>query len=138
MDKSMQQDRMRRWEDCLSPGPNCDCGRLKTSILEQLIQAADISHTMQDWEIYQRWNRKLYKETTFAFQCERGANDPSDFWHKGEFGFFDFVVIPLATRLAQHPVFAKAGQEMLRNAKRNREEWQRSGETAVMKYRYAQ
>ena len=122
MDKDMQQDRVRRWTECLDSGLGCDSDLLKTSILEQLIQAADISHTMQDWEIYQQWNHKLYREMTVSFQGGRGDRDPSDFWYQGEFGFFDYVVIPLATCLAQYQELANQGKrcyEMQRRIAKN-------------------
>lgn len=104
-----------------------------TSIVEQLIQAADISHTMQEWEVYQQWNHRLYGEMTVAFQDGRGDRDPSEFWYQGEFGFFDYVVVPLATCMAQHKELGTSGQVMLRHAKKNREEWEREGEAVVMK-----
>ena len=35
---------------------------LGTIILEHLLQAADISHCMQNWNVYLKWNERLFDE----------------------------------------------------------------------------
>jgi hypothetical protein len=48
------------------------------------------------WHIYRKWNERLFKEMTLAFQNGHMAVNPMTFWYKGELGFFDNYVIPLA------------------------------------------
>ena len=33
-----------------------DLDRKATIVIEHIIQASDVSHTMQHWHVYQRWN----------------------------------------------------------------------------------
>jgi predicted transposase YbfD/YdcC len=60
-------------------------------IVEHLIQASDVSHTMQEhWHIYRKWNERLFEEMYEAYKEGRAEADPSEFWYKGEIGFFRF------------------------------------------------
>jgi hypothetical protein len=45
--------------------PACDTvNRKATIVIEHLIQASDIAHTMQHWHIYRKWNERLLKKCT--------------------------------------------------------------------------
>ena len=57
--------------------------------------------------------------------------DPREFWYKGEIGFFDNYVIPLANKLKNCNVFGVSSDEYLGYAVRNREEWAERGEDIV-------
>jgi hypothetical protein len=46
----------------------------------------------------------------------RRAKDPSEFWAKGEIGFFDFYIIPLAKKLKDCGVFGVSSDEYLQYA----------------------
>jgi hypothetical protein len=61
----------------------------------------------------------------------RMDNDPSENWYKGEMGFFDFYIIPLAKKLAECGVFGKSSDEYLNYALSNRREWEARGEEVV-------
>jgi len=63
-------------------------------VIEHLIQASDVAHTMQHWHIYRRWNQRLFEEV--AYKDGRSETDPSLNWYKGEIGLFDFYILPLA------------------------------------------
>ena len=76
-----------------------------TLVFEQIMQASDVSHTMQHWHIYQKWNERLFAEMLTAYQNGRMGNDPSKGWYQGELGFFDNYVIPLAKKLKECGVF---------------------------------
>ena len=65
--------------------------RKATYIMETVMQAADVSHTMQPFPIYKKWNQKLYREMYTAFHSGRAENDPTDSWYQGDIGFFDFL-----------------------------------------------
>ena len=64
--------------------------------MEHLIQASDVSHTMQHWHIYRKWNARLFHEMHAAYKSGRTDTDPSERWYKSELWFFDNYVIPLA------------------------------------------
>jgi hypothetical protein len=57
----------------------------------------------------------------------RSEQDPTDFWYKGELGFLDFYVIPLAKKLKDCGVFGVSSDEYLQYALNNRREWERKG-----------
>lgn len=102
-----------------------------TIVLEHIIQASDVSHTMQHWHVYQKWNRKLFQEMSLAYQQGRMAKDPATFWYQGELGFFDNYVIPLAKKLQECQVFGVSSDEYLNYAKSNRIEWELKGQSIV-------
>merc|ERR1712232_1303037 len=75
--------------------------RKATIVIEHIIQASDVAHTMQHWHIYVKWNERLYAEMYKAYVEGRADTDPTDNWYKGEIGFFDYYVIPLAEKLSE-------------------------------------
>merc|ERR1712157_203420 len=108
-----------------------DKNRKATIVIEHLIQASDVSHTMQHWHIFKEWNEKLFMEMYKAFQTGRAATDPSIGWYEGEIGFFDFYVIPLAKKLDNCGVFGVSSHEYLNYAVQNRLQWAREGKSVV-------
>jgi hypothetical protein len=83
------------------------------AISEQIMQAADVSHTMQHFSTFTKWNKRLYHEVLAAHKCgrtlahheqRRGCSapeihHPKENWYDSEIGFFTFYIIPLAERL---------------------------------------
>ena len=69
-----------------------------------------------------------------AFKEGRSAKDPSEFWYKGEIGFFDFYIIPLAKKLKECGVFGVSSVEYLDYAEKNRKEWAQRGQDIVAEY----
>jgi len=86
---------------------------------------------MQHWHIYRKWNQNLFSELYVAYLNGRMAQDPAEFWYKGEIGFFDFYIIPLTQKLKDCGVFGKSSGEYLNYALKNREEWVTKGEGIV-------
>ena len=134
-DKELGQLRRDRWERAFN-----DDGSLSgtvinnlraTIVMEHIIQASDVSHTMQHWHVYQKWNRRLFEEMCRAWKEGRMGADPRGFWYKGELGFFDNYVIPLANKLKDCNVFGVSSDEYLGYAVRNREEWAERGEDII-------
>eukprot|EP00980_Cylindrotheca_fusiformis_P009540 scaffold2090_cov103-Cylindrotheca_fusiformis.AAC.6 len=102
VDKELQALRKNRWETAFTntvvrDESSDDCKA--TIVIGPLIQALDVAHTMQHWHIYKSWNEKFFMECYGAYQAGRADSDPSANWYKGELGFFDFYVIPLAKKL---------------------------------------
>jgi len=99
------------------------------SLIQHLIQAADIAHSMQSFETSLRWNYRLFKELHACFTSNLLPADPGSFWATGEVGFFDAYVQPLATGLSR--ITSCPGSDeilMLSNfAKTNQDQWARHG-----------
>lgn len=77
---------------------------------------------------------RLFRELYDAYLGGRMANDPSEGWYKGEMGFFDFYIIPLAKKLENCGVFGVSSDECLQYAQANRQEWELKGEQIVQNY----
>ena len=108
------------------------CLRRLTIFFTQL--DSDVSHTMQHWHVYKQWNERFFFELYSAYKSGRASTDPSEGWYKGEIGFFDFYIIPLAKKLESCGVFGVSSHEYLNYAQSNREEWVREGENIVREY----
>ena len=152
MDKGLKELRNARWDKAfktgnpdkelnnpgssttptLSEGTSKDAvDRKATIVIEHLIQASDVAHTMQHWHVYRKWNERLLEEMYVAYVQGRSSQDPTVDWYKGEIGFFDFYIIPLAKKLKDCGVFGKSSDEYLNYAERNRAEWVEQGELVV-------
>eukprot|EP00934_Nitzschia_sp_Nitz4_P009441 Nitzschia sp. Nitz4//scaffold270_size25879//13071//16782//NITZ4_008299-RA/size25879-augustus-gene-0.20-mRNA-1//-1//CDS//3329545193//9431//frame0 len=137
-DKDLKVLRNNKWEkafaeveDGTEQDPRDVINRKATIVIEHLIQASDVSHTMQHWKVYRKWNECLYAEMYAAYKAGRSDKDPTDFWYKGELGFFDFYIIPLAKKLKECGVFGVSSDEYLIYAQNNRAEWEMKGEHIV-------
>lgn len=147
-DKELQGLRRNRWDNAFQKYSTPhgsrqstildDTNRKATIVMEHLIQASDVSHTMQHWHIYQKWNERLFAEMAVAYQHGRMDKDPTLNWYEGELGFFDNYVIPLAKKLKECGVFGVSCDEYLNYALENRREWENKGKevvaTMVQKY----
>lgn len=104
-----------------------------TIVLEHIMQASDVCHTMQHWHIYRKWNQRLFFEMMLAHKNGRMMNNfnPSASWYNSELGFFDNYIIPLAKKLKDCNVFGVSSDECLNFALRNRQEWEARGEEIV-------
>jgi hypothetical protein len=141
MDKKLGALRKNRWDKAFhseSDGPQESrqdmANRKATIVIEHMIQASDVCHTMQHWQIYTQWNERFFHECYQAYLNGRADNDPSKNWYKGEMGFFDFYIIPLAKKLKECGVFGVSSDEFLTYAKNNRDEWEKRGQSMVEGY----
>jgi hypothetical protein len=133
-DKELNDLRKSRWDRAFSEQSNSNEGDKDlraTIVIEHIIQASDVSHTMQHWHIYRKWNERLFSEMYQAFKAGRMGVDPSTFWYKGELGFFDNYIIPLAKKLKDCNVFGVSSDECLNYAMQNRAEWESRGEQVL-------
>ncbi|CAB9505204.1 Receptor-type guanylate cyclase gcy [Seminavis robusta] len=140
IDKDLGAQRKARWEKAFAE----DCeekardplaiNRKATIVLEHLMQASDVSHTMQHWVVFRKWNERLFNEMYQAFVDGRSDRDPSKGWYQGELGFFDYYIIPLAKKLETCGVFGVSSHEYLSYAQANRREWEAKGEQLVKDY----
>lgn len=136
VDKDLKQIRNLRWDHAFSHSAIIVNDRHKdnhkaTIVIEHLIQASDVSHTMQHWHIYRKWNERFFQECYYAYVDGRAEKNPVDSWYEGEIGFFDFYIIPLAKKLQDCGVFGVSSDEYLNYAIRNRQEWEKRGREEV-------
>ena len=63
-DKELNDLRKTRWDKAFSSdSQGVDVNNLRaTIVIEHIIQASDVSHTMQHWHVYRKWNKKLFQE----------------------------------------------------------------------------
>ena len=130
----MQELQAKRWTKAFEPGHDGEPDRENfkaTVVLEHIMQASDVAHTMQHWQVYQKWNRRLFDELYTAYKAGRCAKNPATFWVEGEKKFLDNYVIPLAKKLKDCGVFGAASDECLNYAMNNRREWETKGDGIV-------
>ena len=78
-DKDMKAIRESRWDRAFHSDPNrdqplsnWDSTNLKaTIVIEHLIQASDVSHTMQHFDVYMKWNERLFTEMYVFVGCAK-------------------------------------------------------------------
>jgi hypothetical protein len=136
VDKDLKTLRNQRWDVVFSHKCNdayCPCVKdmKATIVIEHLIQASDVAHTMQHWHVYRRWNERFFMECYQAYLDGRSESNPANSWYQGEIGFFDFYIIPLAKKLKECGVFGVSSDEYLSYALQNRSEWEQRGEDLV-------
>ena len=136
MDKDLGSARKQRWNAAFSEqAPDASDismnDRKATIVIEHLIQASDVAHTRQHWQIYRKWNARLFKEMYHAHKIGRSKLNPAVIWYKGEIGFLDNYVIPLARKLKDCGVFGVSSDEYLNYAQQNRKLWEDKGEELV-------
>jgi hypothetical protein len=135
VDKDLKSLRNNRWDAAFDESKMVDENRARmlkaTIVIEHLIQASDVAHTMQHWHIYRRWNERFFKECYQAFLDGRAEQNPAKTWYQGEIGFFDYYIIPLAKKLKECGVFGVSSDEYLSYATQNRKEWEQRGEDLV-------
>jgi 3'5'-cyclic nucleotide phosphodiesterase len=145
MDANLKALRNARWDRAFSPLPSEEVidveaksqdavNRKATIVIEHLIQASDVAHTMQHWHVYRRWNARLYQELCLAYKKGRLAKHPKDFWFEGEKGFFDNYIIPLAHKLRDCGVFGVSSFEYLDYAMENRRRWEEHGQELLAEW----
>jgi hypothetical protein len=127
-DKDLLSLRNSRWNKAFSCDDESASELKATIVIEHIIQAADVAHTMQHWHVYQKWNEQLFAEMCAAYEAGRGPEKhPSTTWYEGELWFFDNYVIPLAKKLRNCGVFGVSSDEYLNYAEKNRAEWEQRG-----------
>jgi hypothetical protein len=149
VNKDLQQQRKLRWnrvfgspnaQESAPTGASDDLAdqteeerksERRVALLELVIQASDVSHTMQHWHVYRQWNSCLFTEMDKAWKAGRADNDPRGDWYKGEIGFFKFYILPLAELIKSSSAFGALGAELYHSAHSNLIEWEMKGESVV-------
>eukprot|EP00536_Pseudo-nitzschia_multiseries_P002472 jgi/Psemu1/251665/estExt_Genewise1Plus.C_330084 len=142
IDEDLKKLRQNRWRKVVSTkihGENRmesteNANRMATVVIEHIIQASDVSHTMQHWHVFLKFNERLFREMHRGYKEGRSETDPSTYWYEGELRFFQFYIIPLAKRLKQCDVFGVSSDEYYLQAECNRNEWALKGKEIIKGY----
>ena len=97
-------------------------------VVETMMNVADVAHSMQSWELFLFWNRRLFEELYVAFKMGRSIIDPSNDWYENQVGFYKLYIIPLAEKMHTCGVFGKLGREWMNNAVLILDRWSMEGE----------
>ena len=131
-DETSQASFQDRWEKAFGTKATPTGTHLRaTVVLELLMQASRIGHTMQHWHIFQKWNERLYQEKSLAYKQGNATDDPSGEWYKKELAFFDDFVIPIAEKIRDCQVFGDKSDECFGYANKNRDKFEANGEDIV-------
>jgi hypothetical protein len=96
-------------------------------VLETMMIVADVAHTMQDFDVFVKWNKSLYCELLHAFVIGRNGFDPSAGWYENQIGFYKGYIIPLAEKLERCGVFGDKGSVFVECARVNLQRWTEDG-----------
>jgi hypothetical protein len=107
--------------------------RKATTIIELISQASNVSHAMQHWYIYLKWNKSLFQEMYRAFKHGRLEENPAGYWYERELRSLDNYVIPLASKVHHCNAFGGV-DEFLQFATDNRAEWSGKGREIVAEW----
>lgn len=85
-DTELSNLRKERWSKAFSEQGNAaDTNDARaTIVIEHIMQASDVAHTMQHWHIYQRFNKRLFEEIYVAYRSGRCEMNPVEFWYEGK------------------------------------------------------
>jgi hypothetical protein len=141
-DKELAALRKKRWNEAfhldnseyIEESKTAGANRKATVVIENLIQASNVSYTMQHWRVYLKWNERLFHEMYNAYLADLAEKDPSEGWYHGEIESFDSYIIPLTRNLKDCDVFGVTSDEYLNYATDNRNEWEAVGQEIVAGY----
>lgn len=107
--------------------PNPRTNLHATLLVESLLQASYVSHSMQHWQVFQKWNERLYLEKQISSRSDAGSRPVMGSYYSWQMDWLDVKVIPLAVRLKSCGMFGSAGEEYFDYADRNRRHWELQG-----------
>ena len=105
-----------------------------TVAIEHIIQGADWSHYMQQFDAFVTWNEKQFSEAYKNYQNGILRTNPVENWYFTQLAFFETYIIPLSKRIRNCGLFGIAGEEYFRHAQRNRHEWDNKGQELIETY----
>jgi 3'5'-cyclic nucleotide phosphodiesterase len=137
-DNGLKRKRLRHFDQVFHPekSSSVQTSQNVAVLIEHILQASDVIHTMQHWDVYQKWNQCSLEETYVAYQSGHGTTNPTDTWYDDELSFFDHYVIPLAKRIKSCEMFDDHfSDELLVYATKNRRQWEKNGQKIIQQFR---
>jgi len=98
------------------------------AVLETMMNVADVAHTMQSFNTFVKWNRRLFRELHTARSAGRLPFDPSVNWYENQIGFFNHYILPLAGKMKSCGVLGTTGEVFELFAAENLKRWKEEGE----------
>lgn len=75
-------------------------------IIELLLKAADVAHSLQGWETYIKWSDRMFMELAAAHADDRG-HDPAATWFENQTMIMENYLLPLARKLNDIGIFGE-------------------------------
>ena len=125
--------REQRWKQAFANADDTSLeaeNRRALLVLEHLVQAADQAHTMQHFQIYRKWNLRLFEERCLVYRSGRIFQNPANLWYEQELEALDERTIPLVQKLVESGAFDSC-DELVKYATNNRKEWEARGLSIV-------
>jgi hypothetical protein len=98
------------------------------AVLETMMNAADVAHTMQSFRVFVKWNKRLFRELYVAHMAGRLSFDPCENWYENQIGFFKHYILPLTQKMKTCGVFGHTGSVFGYFAMENKKRWMKEGE----------
>ncbi|KAL3823001.1 hypothetical protein ACHAXA_008141 [Cyclostephanos tholiformis] len=98
------------------------------AVLETMMNAADVAHTMQSFRVFVKWNKRLLRELYVAHKSGRLCFDPCENWYENQIGFFTYYILPLSEKMKNCGVFGHTGSVFEYFAAENKKRWMKEGE----------
>lgn len=95
--------------------------------VEHMMQISDVAHLTQGWEVFLKYNFRLYKEL-MACHARGLMPDPSSDWSIGQIGFMTNYVIPLTLRFEVISGSDAASLTLSKNCMANLDRWESEGD----------
>jgi 3'5'-cyclic nucleotide phosphodiesterase len=112
------------------------------SLLEHILLVSDVAHTMQGWNVMNKFALRLSKEIQASIDAGRSGSiiaDPLSDWYSNQSGFLVGYIKPLAERMEKTgfiPVSADRQEPLLTTlVQANLERWQEEGHDVVSAWR---
>ena len=102
------------------------------AVLETMMNVADVAHTMQSFNTFVKWNRRLFRELHTARSAGRLPFDPSVNWYENQIGFFNHYILPLAGKMKSCGVLGTTGEVFELFAAENLKRWKEEGEAIAL------
>jgi hypothetical protein len=112
------------------------------SLLEHILLVCDVAHTMQSWDVMNKFANRLSKEIQKAIDDKRSGGittDPLSDWYDNQSGFLNFYIMPLAERIEKTgyiPISTdRQGPFLTTLIQANMDRWQNEGHDVVASWR---
>lgn len=92
-------------------------------VLELILRAADVAHSLQSWTNMKKWSSRLFRELAMAHRAGRGP-DPGPGWFDNQAKALECYVGPLSLQLDEIGVFGEfLGAVFHQQLESNRDQW---------------
>jgi hypothetical protein len=102
-----------------------------TAVVELLMQCAESSHSMQHFQVHNKWNERLFLEAFKAYRSGRAEQNPAETWYEDHLKRFDEIILPMAGKIKECGIFGTTSDEMMDFAAKNRYLWKENGRGLV-------